>query len=325
MIATTVLGNYPKLSTKPQAANLRRAISQFDTGQITREELDAVADEVTKEAIQEQVEAGIDLVTDGQIRWEDGQTYLARGIKGFSVKGLTRYFDTNTYFRQPIPEESLGWQGPITVNDFKFAQEASPRPPKPVITGPFTLGYLSQQGCYSDRATLVLDLAHILNQEALALQDAGATIIQFDEPAILKYKQGFSILREASDVLTRGLQVKTAIYTYFNDVSGIHQQLFQLPFQVFGLDFVMGRANYELIRDLPPEKELSAGIMDARNTRMETVDDLVGSVRNISQYVSLDRLYINPSAGLEFLPRDAAQAKLVRLVEGAKKAQEVLT
>ena len=321
---TTVVGNYPKLSTQSQAPSLRRAISQFDTGRITQEELNAVADEVTREAIREQVEAGVDLVTDGQIRWSDGQTYFAGGIKGFTIDGLLRYFDTNTYFRQPISQERLEWQGPITVNDFKMAQESSPRPVKAVITGPFTLGYLSQLGYYSDRATLVLALAQILNREAMALQEAGATIIQFDEPAILRHKQDFSLLEEASSVVTRGLRIKTAIYTCFRDVSGIHQQLFQLPFQVFGLDFVMGRGNYELIKDLPPEKELSAGIMDARNTRMETVDELVESIRNISRHVSLDRLYVNPNAGLEFLPRATAQAKLTRLVEASKKAQEVI-
>ena len=321
---TTVVGNYPKLSSKPQAPSLRRAISQLDRGQMTQEEFDSVADEVTREAIGEQLEAGLDLITDGQIRWDDGQNYFARGIKGFSLNGLLRYFDTNTYFRQPVPEKKLEWEGPIAVNDFKLAQQASTKPVKPVITGPFTMGYLSQQGCYSDRADLVRDLASILNREALALQEAGATIIQFDEPAFLRYKQDFSLLEEASAVVTRGLQVKTAIYTYFRDLSGIHQRFFQLPYQVFGLDFVMGRGNYELIKDLPPGKELAAGIVDARNTKMESVDELVESIREISGSVSLDRLYVNPSAGLEFLPRATAEAKLVRMVEGAKKAQEVL-
>jgi 5-methyltetrahydropteroyltriglutamate--homocysteine methyltransferase len=79
-----------------------------------------------------------------------------------------------------------------------------------------------------------------------------------------------------------------------------------------------------LVKDLPADKELAAGIMDARNTKMETVDELVETIRAVSRHVSLDRLYVNPSAGLEFLPRATAQAKLARLVEGAQKAQEVL-
>ena len=322
---TTVVGNYPKLSGRPEAPSLRRAISRFDNGRITQQELESVADEVTKEAIQEQVEAGLDLVTDGQIRWDDGQTYFAEGIGGFGINGLLRYFDTNTYFRQPVPQEKLEWRGPITVKDFKHAQENSTRPVKPVIIGPFSLGYLSQQGCYSDRRSLVLELASILNQEALALQEAGATMIQFDEPAFLKYKQDFNILQQACPIVLDGLRVKTAISTYFGDLSGVHREFFQLPFRVFGLDFVMGKANYDLVEDLPQDKELAAGIMDARNTKLETVDEIVDSIRRISRHVSMDRLHVNPSAGLEFLPRTTAQAKLARLVEGAKKAQEVLS
>ena len=321
---STVVGNYPKISATAQAANLRTAISRFDAGRITQEELDGVVEEVTREAIQEQVEAGIDLVTDGQIRWDDGQTYVARGIKGFNLNGLTRYFDTNTYFRQPVPQDRLEWQGPITVADFKFAMAASPKPVKPVLVGPFTLGHLSQLGRYSDRASLVLDLANILNQEALALQDAGATIVQLDEPALLKHKDEFTLFQEASAAVTSGLRIKAEVCTYFGDVSGIHSEFFQLPFQVFGLDFVMGKANFELIRDLPSDRELAAGIVDARNTKMETVEELVAAISRISGHVPLARLQISPSAGLEFLPRPTARAKLLRLVEGTNRAQEVL-
>ena len=321
----TVVGNYPKISTDPQAPNLRRAISQFDSGSISQEELSGVADEVTRDVIREQVDAGLDLITDGQVHWDDGQTYFARGIKGFGIGGMLRYFDTNTYFRQPIPESKLEWQGPISVRDFELARDASPKPVKAVVTGPFTLGYLSQLGCYSDRAALVMDLAGILNQEASALQEAGASFIQFDEPVILGQKQDISLLQEASNLLTKGLQVETAIHTHFKDISGIHKQFFNLPFKVYGLDFVMGIESYKYLDELPEDKELAAGIMDARNTKLETVDALVESIRTISRHVSLDRLYVNPSAGLEFLPRATAQAKLARLVEGAKKAREVLS
>ena len=321
---TTVVGNYPKISAKAGAASLRRAITQFDTGKITQEELDQVADEVTKEVIQEQVDAGVDLISDGQVRWDDGQTYFAGRIKGFHIDGLTRYFDTNTYYRQPIPEARLDWSEPISVRDFKFAHETSSRPVKSIITGPFTMARLSQLGTYSELRPLVMDLASILNQEALALQKAGATLIQFDEPAILGYPQDLDLLSEASEVLTQGLQVKTAIYTWFKGISDMGKQFFSLPFSVFGLDFVMGADNYDMIRHLPQDKELAAGIMDARNTRMESVDYLVDCIRRISSHVPLERLYVNPSTGLEYLPRTTAQEKLGRLVEGARRAQEVI-
>ena len=320
----TAVGNYPKIGSGTQGPSLRAAISRRDRGETSDEELAQVADDVTREVIQEQVDAGLDLITDGQIRWDDGQTYLAREIKGFHLNGLTRYFDTNTYYRQPIPEEKLQWPGPITVADYRFATKHSSQSVKAVVTGPYTMARLSQLGCYPNLRDLTMDLAAILNREVLVLQEAGAGLIQFDEPAIVKYKEDIGLIQEASEIVARGLEVKTAIYTWFGDVSGIEDLLFQLPFHVVGLDFVMGKTNYQLLSRLPRDKELAAGLVDARNTRMEGVDQLVDSIRTISQYLSLDRLYVNPSAGLEYLPRPTAQAKLVRLVEGARRAQEVL-
>ena len=322
---TTVIGNHPKLSPTSDGPNIRRTISQMDTGAATREQLEQVVRDVTSDVIHEQVEAGIDLPTDGQIAWEDGQTPFARGLKGFEINGLIRYFDTNTYYRQPIAQGKVEWTGPISVDWYKFASEQSPRPVKAVITGPYSLAALSQLGCYDDLASLVMDLAHALNKEAHALQEAGAPFIQFNEPCILAAKQDIGLLEQASQVLTQGLTTKTGICTYFKDITGIERQFFGLPFQVFGLDFVMGSKNYDLLQHIPDGRELAAGIMDARNTKMETADQLVESVRRISQNVPLDNLYLCPSAGLEFLPRVTAKEKLVRLVEGAKQAQEVLS
>src|SRR3990170_2294351 len=106
MIASAV-GSYPKVPNLPRPARLRNTINRFDRGQITEEELRQVEDEVTVEALQEQAEAGLDLVTDGQIRWADEQTYLARRLAGCSLSGLIRWFDTNMYYRQPVVEAAI--------------------------------------------------------------------------------------------------------------------------------------------------------------------------------------------------------------------------
>ena len=91
---TTVAGSYPKIPNRPRPARLRQAIARLDRGEITAEELALVQDEVTIEVIREQLEAGLDLVADGQVRWDDDQTYVARGLAGFEIGGLVRYFDT---------------------------------------------------------------------------------------------------------------------------------------------------------------------------------------------------------------------------------------
>ena len=322
---TTMVGNYPKISPDTKAPSLRTAISRFDESRITLEELKRVEEEVTKEVIQDQVDAGLDLVTDGQIRWDDGQTYIARGIQGFTVNGLIRYFDTNTYYRHPIPENRLQSNGAITVKDYEFAAANSARPVKAVITGPYSLARLSQLGCYEDLRSLVMDLVPILNREAKALQSAGASVIQFDEPSILKHKEDIDLFAEAIEGVTAGVTATTGVCTIFGDATGIHSRLFSLPVDIIGLDFVAGPANYDLIGELPQEKKLGCGIVDARNTRLETVEDIAEAIKRVSGSVSPDRLYINPSCGLDFLPRPNARAKLTRLVGGAKKAQEDLS
>ena len=322
---TTMVGNYPKISPDAKAPSLRTAISRFDESRITLEELKRVEEEVTKEVIQDQVDSGLDLVTDGQIRWDDGQTYIARGIKGFTVNGLIRYFDTNTYYRHPIPENRLQSNGAITVKDYEFAAANSARPVKAVITGPYSLARLSQLGCYEDLRSLVMDLVPILNREAKALQSAGASVIQFDEPSILKHKEDIDLFAEAIEGVTAGITATTGVCTIFGDATGIHSRLFSLPVDIIGLDFVAGPANYDLIGELPQEKKLGCGIVDARNTRLETVEDIAEAIKRVSGSVSPDRLYINPSCGLDFLPRPNARAKLTRLVGGAKKAQEDLS
>ncbi len=312
---TTVVGNYPRIGPGLKAPSVRTAISKLDREEISPDEFQQVQDEVTAEAIQEQVEAGLDLVTDGQIRWDDGQTYFARKLDGFEITGLARYFDTNTYYRQPVATGKIAWREPIAVGDYEFACANSARPVKPVITGPYTIARLSQPGTYGSFEDLVMDLAEALNHEAAALERAGATIIQFDEPAIIQNTHDLPLFQRAMERLTLGVKTKTALYTYFGDVAGIARDFLSLPFQVFGLDFVMGPRNYEAVRELPSDRELGLGAIDARNTRLESIEEINAAVERVAPWVPLERIYLNPSAGLEFLPRENARAKVRRMTE----------
>src|SRR3972149_1367600 len=87
---TTVVGNYPKIPNRPRPARLRQAINRRDRGEITGEELARIEDEVTLEVIQEQAEAGVDVVTDGEVRWDDDQTYIMRALRGVEIGGRPR-------------------------------------------------------------------------------------------------------------------------------------------------------------------------------------------------------------------------------------------
>jgi 5-methyltetrahydropteroyltriglutamate--homocysteine methyltransferase len=321
---TTVVSHYPKIPNQPRPARLRNAIARLDRGEIGEDELNQVADEVTLEVINEQTNAGIDIITDGQIRWEDEATYLARKLAGFSINGLIRYFDTNTYYRQPVVSGTVGWREPITVKDYEFAIAHSAKPVKAVLTGPYTLAALSRNEHYSSFNDLVLDIALALKQEAKALQDAGAPIIQLNEPFILKRQDDFPLFQKAIQIVFEDVMAEKALYTWFGSLDGLYPRILDLPVDTIGLDFVRGATNYDLLREAEFTKKLGLGAVDARNTRLESVEYIVERVRQAQDVVPLERLYLNPSCGLEYLPREVAEAKLRRLAEGAAHAKEVL-
>lgn len=325
---TTVVGHYPKIPNRPRPARLRQAIARFDRGEITAEELARVEDEVTIEVIQEQVEAGVDLITDGQIRWEDDQTHIMRRLAGVRIGGLIRYFDTNTYYRQPEVVGPIAYQGPILVRDYRFATEHSPRPVKAILTGPYTLAALSLNSHYSSLRDLVLALAGELKNELCALAEAGAPVIQISEPAIVRRKEDVRLLTEGIGKLLDGLPAQgrpeIALYTWFGDVDGILPALLELPVDTIGLDFVWGPSNWRALQGTAFTKRLGFGIIDGRNTRLESLEHISEQIHRVSEFVPPERLYVNPSCGLEYLPREAAFQKLKRMVEGVRRAQGVV-
>jgi 5-methyltetrahydropteroyltriglutamate--homocysteine methyltransferase len=325
---TTVVGNYPKIPDRPRAPKLRSAIARFDRGEIGADEVRRVEDEVTAEVIQEQAQTGLDIITDGQIRWEDDQTYFARRMDGFSINGLIRYFDTNTYYRHPVVKGPVRWSASDAdgvAKDYEFASVQSPVPVKAALTGPYTLAALSANHHYGSLRELVLALAGELRNEVLALERAGAPIIQVNEPAILQQKEDFPLLRQALEVMMDGVRTEAHLYTWFGDIAGLYPQILELPFAAIGLDFVKGPANWEVIAGRPFTRKLGLGIIDARNTMLESAEEVAGAVRKASGIVSPDAIYVNPSCGLEYLPREVAQGKLRRMVEGVRQAREVVS
>jgi len=320
---TTVTGNYPKIPNRPRPARLRQAINRRDRGEITNEELARIEDEVTIEVIQEQIDAGLDIITDGQIRWDDDQTYVMRGLGGVEIGSLERYLDTNTYYRRPEVTGPISWREPILVRDYLFANENSSGPVKAIVTGPYTLAALSLDKHYGSREKLAMALAEELRNEVQALEQAGAPIIQVNDPVIVFHKDDVDLFASAITRLLEGVRAETAVYTWFGSVHGILPRLLDLPIDTLGLDFVSGRDNWEAIKAVDFGKKLGAGIVDGRNTRIESLEQIAESIERLSEAVSLDRLYVNPSCGLEYLPRETAFEKLKRMVEGVRRAEPV--
>lgn len=319
----TVVGNYPKIPNRPRPARLRNAYTRLDRGEITWEDVKKVQAQVTIEVLKEQADAGVELVTDGQIRWDDEQTYMAGALSGIEITGLIRFFDTNTFYREPVIKGPVAWKGPITVGDYEFAVRNSARPVKPVLTGPLTLARLSKNQHYADITSLSLAFAEALNQEAKALVAAGAGIVQFNEPAAARHQEDAAVASKVWRRLLDGVSGETAVYFYFGTPGKALAPAVESGFTTIGVDLVNPRG-IEDLRAGPKPHKLAAGVADSRNTRLETVDQIVARVRDAASVVSPANLYVNPNMGLEFLPREQAYDKLVRLVEGANKAREAL-
>ncbi|MQB00005.1 MAG: methylcobamide--CoM methyltransferase [Actinobacteria bacterium] len=317
-IRTTSAGAYPKPPDEGQTFVLRKTLQAMDRGEATAEDVQRAVEDLGRQMIEEQEKTGVDLVTHGHPGWEDILTPFARHIGGFEIGGLLRWFDNNVYYRRPVSVGRIEWRGPSSVDAFKSADSVATKPVKAVIPGPITFARLSIDEYYSDHDKFVGAIAKVLAQEAFELEASGAEVIQIDEPALLDAPEDLALAREAVGTVTGELNSATTILaTYFGDAKRLGAELFDLPVDGFALDFVAGPDNFELVKQFPKDKILQAGIVDARNTKLEPVEDIVDLAQRLLESVDADRLWLAPSASLEFLPREKARAKLERLTEAA--------
>ena len=319
-ILSTVVGSYPKPPDEGQAFTVRKTLHGLERDEATVEDLYAAHDDLVRTVIKEQEDAGIDIVSDGLARWDDLLTPFARHCAGFEIGGLLRWFDNNVYYRRPICTGPIEWRGPSSVEPFRFASSVATKPVKAVIPGAFTFARLSVDEHYDDVKEFVLAIARVLAQEAFELEAAGARHIQIDEPALLDAPEYLDLVQEATYVVTSELKsAEVTLATYFDDAKRVGPQIFDLPVSGFGFDLISGPENMQLIKECPPEKFIQAGIVDARNTKLESTDELVREIEELASIVGPNCLRVSPSAGLEFLPREKARAKLGRLAEAARK------
>jgi len=138
-IETTLSGSFPKLPIEPGAPNVRVIRNRMDQGKATAKEFAEAVHETTRRIVALQESAGVDIPVDGQVAWDDAQTYFARGVSGFTIAGLIRYLDTNTFYRQPEITGPVSWTRPVTAEDWKTAQSMAHRPLKAVLPGPYSL------------------------------------------------------------------------------------------------------------------------------------------------------------------------------------------
>ena len=315
MVRTTVQGNYPKISSNRDDPNLRATLNRLDSGKAAPEDVEVVIQQTIQRVVREQEQAGIDLITDGQIRWSDLVTPLAKEIDGFEIGGLIRFFDNNTYYRRPIVKGALKWTGPILARQWQAASAIASKPVKQVIPGPYTFATLSLDEHYGDKAKLTNALADILAEEVRALDAAGCREIQIDEPSVCYADGEIDMARRALDTVLDVTSATKTLWFYFGRMTAPLTRFLDADVTRIGVDVVSWPENWEAVRNTKFPGEVCLGCFDARNTKIEDPS----AIAKMIDAVSANGVWIAPNAGLEFLPHDRALRKLNAITATAAK------
>ena len=330
-------GSFPRTGETFELQLLQRTIAALGRGERTTADLLDAENEMTRRAIADQVKAGLEVITDGQIRWLDPISHIAGKLENIEIKGAAPFFETNSEFREPVLTGKPGRRGNLVAGEYSFARNAlghTPTPKgkggklsiKPVLTGPFTLAKFSSAAHSKNGSAAEFDslearamaYAEILATEIEALAQMGAEIIQVDEPAAAKFPQDFGVLEKSIALLAQardcaigeGQKVELALYVYFNDCAPIYEKLVALPVEILGLDFTRSPKLVDEIASAGSPKPLALGFVDAQNATLEGPAAIARQIERLLPRISGGRTYLGSSSGLEPLPRNAAIAKL---------------
>jgi 5-methyltetrahydropteroyltriglutamate--homocysteine methyltransferase len=315
---TTVIGAYPKVGDALEAQELRRALHRHDRGEIGDADLDKVFDDVTRTAIGEIEAAGIDVTNDGQIRWDDPLSPFARAWSGVEPGPLERFYDNNTYFRQPVIDGSIGTDGRSLARDYHFAKGVAKTKLKAAVPGPLTFATLAARDeRYRSLEERVLAVADATAKEIVGLKAAGATMIDIEDPAVVASPKHIELAREAYGRFADP-DLALTLVTYFFPADAVLEFLASFPVAAVAVD-VRSRDTTAFERlDAFRTQDVLLGVDDARNTRLETPDEVARYAERALKLVPQDRLVLATTTSLEYLPRDVARAKLTALAEGAR-------
>ncbi|TMD54619.1 MAG: hypothetical protein E6H89_00855 [Chloroflexi bacterium] len=317
-LKTTVIGAYPKIGEGLDGQELRRALHRHDRGEIGDADLDKVFDEVTRATIGEIEAAGVETINDGQIRWDDLLAPFARSWSGVEAGPLERFYDNNTYYRQPVITGPISTEGRSFVRDFTFARGVAKARLKAAVPGPLTFATLTaRDDHYRSLEERVLAVADAIGKEIAGLSAAGAHLIDIEDPAVVAAPRHIELAREAYRRLA-GRGHALALVTYFLPPDAVLESLASFPVGVVGID-VRSRDTTAFERlDAFRTQYLLLGVVDARNTRLETAEEVAGYAERALKLVPEERLVLATTTSLEYLPRDVARAKLAALVGGAR-------
>ena len=336
-LGTTVVGSFPQpewLIDRETLSHIVPRVRQTGLWRVSDEFLEAAQDDATLLAIGEMERAGVELITDGEIRRESYSNRFATSLDGVDLEN---------------PGEVLGRSGqptivprvvgpikrnqPVQIRDVKFLRANTSRRIKATVPGPFTMSQQVQNDHYPDRATLAMDYAVAVNQEVKALFAAGADVVQLDEPWLQAHADdarefGVAAINKALEGMsgTTGLHLcfgyaavvknKASEYAFLAELEGSAVDLVSIEAAQPNLDL-------SVLAKLP-SKTMVVGVIDLEDAAVEPPESVAARVREALKYLPPEQLMLAPDCGMKYLPREVAFGKLQAMVQGVELVREEL-
>jgi len=305
-IHTSLTGPFPR--SEPLVAATR----DLDRGRTSAEAVEARFVEAEREVVALERRLGLDAVTGGYLRWADLFRPFAEGWRGFTVGPVTRWFETNTFYRQPILHAPPERVAPVVRAALPPSSVVEPSRAKVVLPGPFTFAGLLDNRSGETREALTHRFGRLLAEEVRDLHAAGYTTIQFQEP-LLVVAPPTGPLAEAAVAAYKSIGAaadgaRTMVWTYFGDGAAVEPLLHRLAVGGIGVD--LAETEVDRVHAPPDHRALGLGCLDPRTTLSEDPAEVARVVREIVHRVHPREVWLGPGGPLDLLPAEPAARKL---------------
>jgi 5-methyltetrahydropteroyltriglutamate--homocysteine methyltransferase len=336
ILPTTVVGSYPQPEWLVNREMLSKIVPRTRVKELWRIDerfLEEAQDDATVLAIREMEQAGIDIVTDGEIRRESYSNRFATALEGMDVDNPGQVVARGGRITEvPRIVGKIRRTRPVERRDMEFLRRHTRHLAKMTLPGPFTMSQQAKNEFYADTEELVLDLAAAVNEEAHDLVAAGADVIQLDEPWVRNDPEAarrYAV--KGINRALRGIKVPTVVHLCFGYAAVVPgetkpsgysflAELAECDADQISIEAAQPRLDLGILKELS-DKTILLGVLDLGAREAETADLVAERIRAGLEYVAPERLVPAPDCGMKYLPRELAFAKLKALVEGAAKVR----
>ncbi|GIH24990.1 methionine synthase [Acrocarpospora phusangensis] len=331
-LVTTVVGSYPQpewlVNREMLGSRLPPRIRAKEIWRVPEEFLAEAQDDATVIAIRDMERAGIEIITDGEVRRESYSNRFATALAGMDVENPGTAID-RTGHPNPVPRAvgPIHRTRPVEVGDLEFLRRNTDLPVKITLPGPFTMAQQAQDDFYGERRSLALALAEAVRAEVVDLFAAGADIVQLDEPYLQARPEAareYGV--EAINRAVGGLSGTVALHTCFGYAAIVHERPPGYPFlaelndcaaDLIAIETAQPDLDLALLKQIPG-KGVILGVVDLGDPEVESAESIANRIRRALEFHAPDRLQIAPDCGMKYLPRDRAFAKLQAMTEAAR-------